>query len=66
MTLDCFINSLLLGDPDETLSSRFGRGKDDYRIYKWICLILSFFDRNHCDDAIEINEGDDQLTPWEL
>lgn len=64
MSIDRFVNALLLGDPDESLSSRFGRQKDTYKFYKYLCLVLSLFDRNHCEDAVQPEEGSDQIAPF--
>lgn len=56
ITLDQLINSLLLGDPDETLSSRLGRVFPDSWIV-WFVDQLFFWQSNHCHKAIESQEG---------
>ena len=64
MQVDRVCNALLFGDPDETMSSRFGRQKDEFIFYYYLCLLLSLFDKNHCQDAINPDEGDDQIAPY--
>lgn len=47
------------GEPDETLSSVFGKNvklgkcKGCY----FICRLLHLFDKNHCKKSIEVDEG---------
>jgi hypothetical protein len=59
VSLDQLVNTLLLGDPDETISSRMG--KYAARGRGWIpcqlCKLLDFFDKNHCSKNIEKDEG---------
>lgn len=59
IALDQLANTLLAGDPDETLSSRMG--KYAVRGRGWIpcqiCKLLSFFDDQHCEKNIEEDEG---------
>jgi len=59
ISLDQLINTILGGDPDETISSRMGKRivKRDSRICKIICMVLNKIDPNHCIDAIEKDEG---------
>jgi hypothetical protein len=65
ISLDQFGNSLLLGDPDETISSRLGRikvkwgGEIPWRrpVAKITDYILDKIDPNHSIDAIEYDEG---------
>lgn len=54
IAIDQLINAILLGDPDETLSSRAGKAGGF-----WAKLIdtLLFWDKNHTKDAIEKDEG---------
>lgn len=60
IALDQIFNSLLAGDPDETLSSRMGKYAKRGR--GWIpcqlCKMLSLFDENHCEKNIELDEGE--------
>ena len=70
ISLDQLGNSLLLGDPDETISSRIGRikrkwggkvpwGRPVTKITDWV---LDKIDPNHSLDAIEDDEGDNGLV----
>jgi len=67
ISIDQTFNTLLLGDPDETMSSRFGKWlSEPHDSWKWkvaytICRLLHLIDKNHCIDAIEKNEGKDDL-----
>lgn len=61
--LDQLANAVLLGDPDETISSRAGKLK---RSKKWraganIINILFFWQKRHCKKSIEEDEGKDGL-----
>ena len=69
ISLDQFGNSILGGDPDETISSRLGRvkrkwdgkipwGRPMARITDWL---LDKIDKNHSIDSIEEDEGHDGL-----
>lgn len=68
VSVDQFINTILAGDPDETMSSRFGKWlelpHDDWR---WrlsypICVVLHLLDREHCVKHIEEDEGEDAVV----
>jgi hypothetical protein len=64
--LDQFVNVLLLGDADDTISGRCGRaiasGKPKWFVklltpaIDWLFLKL-FDDKNHCADSIETEEN---------
>ena len=70
LSIDQLGNSLLCGDPDETISSRIGRIKRKWngRIPRWrICTRLTDWaldkiDPGHSIDAIEDDEGHDGLV----
>jgi len=62
--VDQLCNALLFGDPDETISSRLGKFQDRVAPYGWLCWLLDFIDPGHCKDAVEDDEGGDQLTPY--
>lgn len=58
------LNALLrpelhFGSPDETLSSVFGKNVrvNRCRVCRWICMLLHVFDKNHCENSIEDDEG---------
>jgi len=59
IAIDQLINTILLGDPDETLSSRMGKYAVNGR--GWIpcqlCKLLNIFDKDHCIKSIEQDEG---------
>lgn len=65
--LDQFANAILLGDPDETISSRLGKWllypKTSWRfkVAKPICKLLNIADPNHCETSIEDDEGDNSV-----
>lgn len=68
LSLDQFINALLGGDPDETISSRLGKwakaGKNSSGLKKPIYDIANFivemFEKDHFNKSIEEDEGKDQ------
>ncbi len=74
ISIDQLGNTILGGDPDETISSRIGRFKfaHDGKIpwtaplLKIIDWCLDKIDPNHCIDAIEGDEGKDEVNPWSL
>ncbi len=45
------------GDPDETLSSVFGKNRKECKACYWICRALHLLDKNHCEKSIELDEG---------
>lgn len=45
------------GDPDETLSSVFGKNKADCKACFLICMVLHLLDKKHCERSIEWDEG---------
>mgnify|MGYP001609129115 CR=1 FL=1 len=56
--LDQWVNTLIGGAPDETISSRAARGKRDGRWYgRFLCRGLDWLDPNHCDDALKSERG---------
>ena len=60
IAIDQLANAILFGDPDETISGRCGKmtGKWGKRFRHWID---NLFWRGHCTDAIEPDEGKDDL-----
>jgi len=62
--VDQLINAIFLGDPDETISSRIGkmirRGTEGW-IPRKLNWLLDKIDKNHCRDAIEEDEGKDDV-----
>ena len=61
--IDQLANAILFGDPDETISSRMGKWIRDEeggvrkKIAYVLCRMLHWFDKDHCLDAIENDEG---------
>lgn len=56
LSLDQFFNVLMLGDPDETISSRAGRVWPESTWRKFIDWLM-FYQTDHCHKAIEKGEG---------
>lgn len=68
VAIDQLGNALLAGDPDELISSRFGKwlmtakeGSIKWYIAMSVCMVLDLFDKEHCKDAIESEEGEYDL-----
>ena len=58
VAIDQLANTLLLGDPDETISSRAAKVKA--RGGKWGCVLCKWLDAvdpGHCERVIERDEG---------
>jgi hypothetical protein len=56
--IDQLVNAFLLGDEDETISSRMAKKRDTNLFCRQMCRVLDFVDKNHCDKNIEPDEGD--------
>lgn len=57
VSLDQLLNTILLGHPDETLSSRLGRtiDKEKYifvRVLRKLVDLLFFWEKDHCKNSI--------------
>lgn len=69
ISIDQFFNTILGGDPDETISSRLGKCKEKgNRFCILTCKLLTkAFSRfgietkEHCIEAIEVDEGSDAI-----
>ena len=61
IAIDQFANTILGGDPDETLSSRLGKYQHRCSICRLICKLLSKIDYRHCQKSIESDEGDREV-----
>lgn len=59
VTVDQFCNTVLGGDPDETMSSRMGKkiAKRECTLCKGVCWLLDKVQINHCIRSIEQDEG---------
>lgn len=55
VSLNQTVNALTLGDPDETLSSRWGRTKGKSWWSRQFCKVLDRFDECHCTRAVEFD-----------
>jgi len=58
VSLDQFINTVLGGFPDETISSRAAKSRK--RGKRWACILCRILDRidpDHCDKTVEPDEG---------
>jgi len=68
IAIDQLCNAILLGDPDETISSRTGKWLGlpkntwKFKVAYVLCRALHVLDKQHCLDAIEENEGKWDLT----
>lgn len=60
ISFDQLGNTLWLGDPDETISSRAGKGKMGLW-GKILCYVLDKIDDNHCKKSIEFDEGTGEI-----
>jgi hypothetical protein len=66
LAIDQLANTIIAGDPDETISSRIGRIKRDFNgripwrrpVFRVTDRFLDGLDRNHSIDSIELDEGD--------
>ncbi len=71
ISIDQFFNVLLspllnlilrpsarFGDPDETLSSVFGKNGEECKACHFICKLLHLIDPQHCERSIESDRGD--------
>lgn len=57
IAVDQLLNTLIFGDPDETLSSRLGKVSGRCALCRAICQLLSRIDARHCEKSIEPDEG---------
>lgn len=61
ISFDQLANTLMAGDPDETISSRAGKLQDEFMPARILCIILDKLDDNHCNRFIEKDEGKKDL-----
>ena len=57
ISFDQLGNSVLGGDPDETISSRCGKVIKTCILCRFFCWIANKIDNNHCQNSIEYDEG---------
>ena len=62
IAFDQAVNALFGGDPDETISSRVGKRRDQREQF-WAGVVdkLFFWDKNHTAKSIEPDEGKDSV-----
>jgi hypothetical protein len=71
VTIDCWLNTLAGGDPDETISSRSAKAaayETQAQAWGWGCRMCSFlaiFQENHCGKALQRNVGSKAVVPDE-
>ena len=57
VAVDQLVNTIFGGSPDETLSSRWGKGaRRGCKVCSFLCNILDVFEENHCEKSIEKDE----------
>jgi len=61
LAIDLAVNVIMLGDPDETISSRAGRVFPDTWWSDFIDWLM-FWQTDHCHKAIETGEGKRDLN----
>lgn len=58
VALDDLLNAILGGHPKETISSRAAKDRNRGRIIGcYLCKILDWIDKDHCDKALDIENG---------
>ena len=60
VSVDQFLNTLLGGDPDETISSRCAKHRNQWP-WKPLAILLEWLFPGHLDKAIEKDEGKDEV-----
>lgn len=58
IAIDQLANTILGGDPDETISSRAGKRQNEQSWAKYLCWFLNKIDTKHCKKSIEDDEGE--------
>ena len=65
ISIDQLANTILLGSPDETISSRIGKMAYVYNVKSkpilWLVKILNKIDPDHCKKSIEWDEGKNNI-----
>ena len=60
--VDQLANAITGGDPDETISSRIAKHRDDCLPCHWACWLIERIDPGHCTKAVEADEGKDAVA----
>ena len=62
ITLDQLGNTIMGGDPDETISSRLAKlNRKGNKVGVIGCKILNVFQEGHCEKSLEKDEGKDEV-----
>jgi hypothetical protein len=64
IALDQFVNTVLLGDPDETVSSRAAKAAAKGK--RWgcvLCRLLDYVQKDHCITSLEPLAGSRAIIP---
>lgn len=64
IAIDQMANTILMGDPQETISSRADKAMREGK--QWGCILckfLSMIQKNHCQKSIEPNAGSNAVIP---
>lgn len=64
IAIDQLANTVLAGDPDETLSSRMGKAMRRCALCRFVCRLIHPIDKDHCQKSIEPDEGSRELWKW--
>ena len=63
VNIDQTVNTIFCGDPDETISSRVGKGAEKgIKFYVYFAKFLDWFDEGHAKREIEADEGSSQIS----
>jgi len=57
IAIDQAANTVLGGDPDETISSRMGKRVETCQLCRFLCGLLNQIEYRHCQKSIEPDEG---------
>jgi hypothetical protein len=61
ISLDQLCNTILFGNPDETMSSRMGKHlakHENCPVCTFLCKLLNYIQKDHCTKAIETDRGE--------
>lgn len=58
LALDHLLNAIFGGEPDETLSSRWGKlARENHKFSMFMCKLLHILDEGHCERSIIYDRG---------
>lgn len=77
IAIDQLANAIMFGDPDETISSKLGKAMRGnygigikYLLYPFYKLVNAVFyilgEKNHCENSIEYDEGENDLWRYKF